>query len=424
MWTVSADTVRGQAGRPYNVRMNRDYTPFLDRIAARQDSMRDTVIELANVNSGSFNAEGVNRVGERLIALYASLAPSVESIAVEPFRSTTNAGTRFERPLGRAVRLRQRPEAPVQVFLCGHLDTVYGADHAFQSVRHLDEDTLHGPGVADLKGGLVAMHAALDALEHSPWRESIGWEVLFNPDEEIGSQGSAPLLAEAAARHRFGLIYEPSFPDGHLAGARKGSGNFDLVVRGRAAHAGREHHLGRNAIRAGADFVSALDALNGQREGVTINPGYIHGGGALNVVPELAVVKFNVRTSSADDERWMLDHIEALVAGLQARDGIGAELHGGFTRPPKPHAGATARLAELIADCGRTLGIDLEFKPTGGCCDGNNLAALGLPNIDNLGVVGGKIHSDEEYMRISSLTERAQLSALLLLRLASGEISL
>ncbi|MGH8457343.1 MAG: hydrolase, partial [Stenotrophobium sp.] len=323
---------------------------------------------------------------------------------------------------GNALRLRKRADAPLKIFLCGHMDTVFGPDHHFQTARQADADILHGPGVADLKGGMLVMFLALSALERSEYRERIGWEVLFNPDEEIGSQSSAPLLMEAARRNHFGLVYEPAFEDGNLAAARKGSGNFDVIVHGRAAHAGREPQLGRNAIRACADFIGALDALNGQREGVTINPGYVRGGGALNIVPELCVFQFNVRTAQAADECWMQEQLDVLLGRIRQREGFSVELRGSFTRPPKIFDAANQKLANLIGDCGKKLGLDLQFKPTGGCCDGNNLAAAGLPNIDNLGVAGGAIHSDREFMKISSLAERGKLSALLLLRLASGEL--
>jgi glutamate carboxypeptidase len=299
---------------------------------------------------------------------------------------------------------------------------VIGSEHPFQTPRLEGDERMHGPGVADLKGGMLVMYLALAALERSPWREQIGWEVLWNPDEEIGSQSSAPLLAEAAGRNAFGLIYEPAYPDGGLASARKGSGNFDLVVRGRAAHAGRDPHLGRNAIRAAADFIAALDRLNGTRQDLTINPGYVRGGGALNIVPDTCVFKFNVRTSAPGDECWMQEQLDRLLQQAR-REGIEFELRGGFTRPPKAFAGKTERLAGLLTDCGRELGITLPFRPTGGCCDGNNLAAHGLPNIDNLGVVGGEIHSEREYMLLGSLPQRAKLSALLLLKLASGALN-
>lgn len=400
--------------------MKREYQAPLEWIDTQTPRLRDELLALSNLNSGSFNAAGVNAVGERLKGLFAPLSAQAEVLPVAPYRSTADDGSLKERPLGNAVRLRQRPEAPLQVFLCGHLDTVFASDHPFQKAVQRDDDTLHGPGVADLKGGFLVMLLALQALERSPWKDRIGWEVLMNPDEEIGSRSSAPLLAEAAKRNHFGLVYEPAFPDGNLASARKGSGNFDVIVKGRAAHAGRDHHLGRNAIRAAADFISALDALNGQRGELTINPGYVRGGGALNIVPDTCVFKFNVRTSEPADECWMQEQLDLLLTRAR-REGIHFELRGGFTRPPKLFDTKTQRLAGMIADCGRSLGLDLQFKPTGGCCDGNNLAAHGLPNIDNLGVCGGEIHSDREFMRISSLPERAKVSALLLLRLASGE---
>lgn len=399
------------------------YRSYLGWIDQQTPEMRDELLRLSNLNSGSYNAAGVGAVADRLSVLFAPLGAVTERIALAAHCQSTDSGDTREHALGPALRLRMRPEAPLQVFLGGHMDTVFPVDSPFQKAQISGDDRLHGPGVADLKGGMLVMLLALSALERSPWRERIGWELLFNPDEEIGSQSSAPLLAEAARRNHFGLVYEPSLPSGDLAGARKGSGNFEVIVRGRAAHAGRDFAAGRNAIRAAADFVQSLDELNGRCGELTINPGYIHGGGALNTVADLCITRFNVRTTLPSDETWMLAQLDELLAGLNARDGISAELRGGFTRPPKPFHDRHRRLAGLIGDCGGALGLDLAFHPTGGCCDGNNLAAHGLPNIDNLGVVGAEIHSDREWMRLSSLPERARLSALLLLRLARGELS-
>jgi glutamate carboxypeptidase len=137
----------------------------------------------------------------------------------------------------------------------------------------------------------------------------------------------------------------------------------------------------------------------------------------------LCVLKFNVRTSGEDDACWLHEQLELLLTRFNAREGYAVELRGGFTRPAKPFDARQQRLAGMVAACGRALALDLQFQPTGGCCDGNNLHAAGLPNVDTLGVVGGEIHSEREWMRISSLTERARLSALLLLRLADGEMA-
>jgi glutamate carboxypeptidase len=392
-------------------------------IHAKIPRLREELLALAAINSGSFNADGVNAVSQRLHAFFAPLGATAEWIDVPAYRATDDRGDWRVRPLGRALRLRKRPEAPLRVFLGGHMDTVFAVDHPFQRVQATGDDRLNGPGVADLKGGLLVLWTALDALEQHPQCELIGWEVLFNPDEEIGSRSSAPLLAEAAGRNHFGLVFEPAYADGGMAGTRKGSGNFDIIVRGRAAHAGRNPEDGRNAIALASELAVALHAVNGQREGLTLNVGYVHGGGALNIVPDLSILKFNVRTSQASDEGWLQETVDALLDKARQRDGYALELRGGFTRPPKPVTPAITHLQGLLADCGRQVGIDLAFRPTGGCCDGNNLAAHGLPNVDTLGVVGGDIHSDREWMRVSSLAERGAVSALLLTRLANGELS-
>jgi glutamate carboxypeptidase len=341
-------------------------------------------------------------------------------IPVEPYERLGPDGTTHTTPLGDALLIRKRPEAPLQIFLCGHMDTVFAVDHSFQQVKWLDDETLNGPGVTDLKGGLMVMLKALQAFERSPWAEQIGWQILFNPDEEIGSPGSAPLIAQIAKEVDLGLIYEPSFPDGNLAGSRKGSGNFSILVTGRSAHAGREHHLGRNAIRAMCDFIAALDDLNNQRDSITINPGLIHGGSSVNAVPDTCTAHFNIRIETPEDESWCMQQIEPLLQAINRRDGIHIHMKGGFGRKPKLLSPENIQLFELVKTCGADLGMNLQWLPTGGCCDGNNLASAGVPNIDTLGVVGGAIHSSDEFLKVSSLTTRAKLSALLLMTLATS----
>jgi glutamate carboxypeptidase len=397
------------------------FDPWLDWLNDRQATMVETTIRLAEINSGSLNAAGVDAVGTALVELCQPLGGQVERLAVAPYTLITPDGEQAHCPLGHAIRIRKRPEAPFQVYLGGHLDTVYAPDHPFQQVRRLDDNRLNGPGVTDLKGGLLVMINALLAFERTPWAEQLGWEILLNPDEEIGSPSSAVLIAEAARRVDVGLIYEPCMPDGSLAGARKGSGNFSVVVQGRAAHAGREHHLGRNAIRALCDYIAALDRLNGQREGVTINPGFIHGGGAVNTVPDRAMARFNIRIEQSEDESWCLQQLQRLGGDINQREGIQLQLYGQFGRKPKVLSQANLELFRLASRCGEELGLPLAWQPSGGCCDGNNLAAAGVPNIDTLGVQGGAIHSSDEYLCVDSLVPRAKLSALLLMQLAADE---
>ena len=263
------------------------------------------------------------------------------------------------------------------------------------------------------------MLAALEAFERHPDKDRVGWRVLLSPDEEIGSLASAPHLAGLAAHAHVGLTYEPALADGALASSRKGSGNFSVLVRGRAAHAGRDFASGRNAIVAAARIADSLDELNGLRDGVTVNVARIDGGGPSNMVPDVAVIRFNVRLPSPDDMRW----IEAAVRDrLTVGEGLTAELHGGFTRPPKPVNAAQQALFTAAREAGSLVGVDLGWKPSGGVCEGNNLFAAGLPNLDTLGVRGGDIHSEQEHAWPESFAERTRLSAAILCKLASGDI--
>ncbi len=399
------------------------YQPSLGQIAAAQPAMVERVMTWSAINSGSFNGAGLARMAQLLEAEFGALAETSERIPLAPMQRVTQQGHLESVPLNDILRFRTRPNAPIQVLLVGHYDTVFGAEHAFQTPR-IEGDTIIGPGAADLKGGLVVMLEALRALEASPWKDHLGWEVLLNPDEEIGSPGSGPLLMEAAKHHHLGLVYEPAMADGVLAGARKGSGNFTWVVRGRAAHAGRDVAAGRNAIVALAELTGKLAAQHGARPELTINPGVIYGGTVVNTVPDLAQLSFNIRMQRPEDMAWAEGMMAEIAATLESREGFALERHGRFTRPPKPLTPGILHLFDLLKDCGQQLDIPISHRPSGGVCDGNNLAAAGLPNVDTLGVVGGNLHSDQEFMVVSSLKERAQLSALLLLRLASGELTL
>jgi glutamate carboxypeptidase len=248
----------------------------------------------------------------------------------------------------------------------------------------------------------------------------MGWDVLINSDEEIGSPASGSLFKEVAHRYQAALVYEPAMtPKGTLAKNRKGSGKLTLVATGRAAHAGRAFDEGRNAICYLAEAVTAVHALNGQRNGVTINVGKIAGGEALNVVPDKAVAQLDIRISLPEDEIWVRNELNKIIRQLERPD-YSLSVHGTFGRPVKRVCSATERLFHRIQKTGEALGLTIDWKDSGGCCDGNNLAHYGLPVLDTLGVRGGNIHSSDEYILLDSLSERAALSALLLIDLAQG----
>ena len=393
----------------------------LDHVAAREAAIVGRAVEWANVNSGSRNAPGLARM---LDLLETAAAPLAAHVARLPTAGSTNVGDDGlvrEEAHADALRIRQRPDAPVQVVMTGHYDTVFPADSAFQSVTTRPDGALNGPGVADMKGGISVMLAAREAFETRPDRDRVGWTVLLSPDEEIGSPASAPLLAELGARGHVGMTYEPALADGTLAGARKGSGNYHLIVTGKAAHAGRAFEEGANAVAGAAIVAARLHSLNGQREGVTVNVARIAGGGPLNVVADNAVVRFNVRVPDAQASAWISETVRR-IADEPPFPGLTMDLHGGMTRPPKPMDAGQTALFEAVRETGALLGQTIAWKPSGGVCEGNNLHAAGLPNIDTLGVLGGDIHSDQEFAWPASFVERGQLSALILCKIASGEI--
>ena len=393
----------------------------LDHIAAREADIIGRTLDWAEVNSGSRNAAGLNTMLDLLEAQARRLPAEVTRLPTQGSVTVGDDGAVETLAHADALQITARPEAPVQVVLTGHYDTVFPADSRFQTIVTRPDGALNGPGVADMKGGISVLMAALEAFETHPDRANVGWTVLLSPDEEIGSPASAPLLAQLGAAGHVGMTYEPALADGTMAGARKGSGNFHLIVTGRAAHAGRAFHEGANAIAGAAIIAAALHALNGRREGVTVNVAKISGGGALNVVADNAVVRFNVRVPDAQGAAWITDAV-AEIAATPPFEGLTLDLHGGMTRPPKPMDASQTALFDAVRQTGALLGQTIAWSPSGGVCEGNNLHAAGLPNIDTLGVRGGDIHSDQEFAWPDSFVERAQLSALILCKIASGEI--
>jgi glutamate carboxypeptidase len=387
---------------------------------ATAEPMLAQVENWACVNSGSRNLEGLGTIGARLAGAFADLPGEIAMREPTPVEAIDAAGKTYEVPHGKNLHLTVRPDAPVQLLLTGHMDTVFPIDHPFQTLTWLEPGTvLGGPGVADMKGGIAVMLAALKAIEASSAAGVLGFEVVINSDEEVGSLGSAALIAQAAQGKRAALTFEPSaLPDGTLAGARPGSGNFAFTVHGKSAHAGRNPEEGRNALIAAADLAIRLKAAVGP--GLKVNPAKIDGGSPNNVVPDLSVLRVNIRPDTLDDQARAQQLIDALVAAVAKEHDVRISTHGHFARPPKPMTPEIETLFGLVQQAGADLGQSIGWKSTGGVCDGNNIAACGVPVIDTMGVRGGSIHSMEEYLIVDSLAERAALSALTILRLAEG----
>ncbi len=383
---------------------------------ANSEPMLAQVLEWSAINSGSRNLAGLEAIAGVLGDAFAPLPGSLTLVDPKPVEAVGSAGAVHSIEHGKHLHLTVRPEAPLQMLFTGHMDTVFAVDHPFQSTQWLDDTTLGGPGVADMKGGIAIMLAALKAIEHSAMAAGLGYEVVINSDEEVGSLSSADLLAQAARGKRAALTYEPAaLPDGTLAGARPGSGNFAITIHGRAAHAGRNPEDGRNAVLAASDLALRLAKARGPR--LSINPSRIEGGSPTNVVPDIAILRVNMRPATPEDQLRAQAIVDSSIAMVAAEHDVTIHLHGGFSRPPKPLSPAAEALFELVKRAGADLGQAIRWEPTGGVCDGNNIAACGVPVVDTMGVRGGKIHSMEEYLLVDSLAERAALSALTILRL-------
>lgn len=397
---------------------------YLKWIEYQYPQMIALVEKWVNINSFSDHLTGLAEMAAVLAEDFNVLEGETELISLGSRLTVGPKGDQLESPLGQALRIRKRPSAPIQVLLGGHMDTVFSPTCCFQRAKRLDEETLRGPGAADLKGGLAIILKALEALEQTDDASKIGWEILINPDEEIGSPGSTPLFKEAASRHHVGLIFEPSFADGAFVSARKGSANYTIVVRGKSAHAGRDFSKGRSSIYAIAHIIREIEEFIPSNEETTINVGHIEGGGPVNIVPDLAICRVNIRSSTNEDLFTTKAMIEQIIDRCRQREGIQIHLNEDYARLPKPFDHKTQQLFHLYRSCAEKLMLPFLTRESGGVCDGNILSAAGLPTIDSIGAIGGRLHTDEEYLILPSLVERAKLTALFLFRLAKGEITL
>jgi glutamate carboxypeptidase len=396
--------------------LSADEATALAGLDGQRDAMLARILTWSAINSGSRNLSGLGDMAALLAAQFEQLGAHARLCDPAPVTAINADGREMPLAHGRNLHASIRPDAPLRVLLTGHMDTVFAADHPFQTCRWIDADTLNGPGTADMKGGIAVMLAALTAFETTPLAPQLGWDVIINSDEEVSSPGSTPLLVATAATCHLGLTYEPALPDGTLAGARKGSGNFSAAITGRAAHAGREPEKGRNALLAAADLALRLKALTA--EDLSVNPAKIDGGGPNNIVPDQAVLRWNMRPATPAAQARADAAIAALITEIAATHEVSIHRHGSFARPPKPMDANQQRLFHLVRDCGTAIGLPISWRDTGGVCDGNNIAATGLAVVDTLGPRGGAIHSSDEFLCVDSLEERARLSTLLLMRLA------
>lgn len=373
----------------------------------------DLLVRWCEQNSGSTNREGLERMRLLLKESFGAI-PGVEVEEV----ALADSGRKI-------LSVVQRPEAQLTVLCSGHYDTVYDAAHPFQKCSVDEDGRLHGPGTADMKGGLAVMLAALETFEATPEATNLGWQVLLTPDEEIGSIASRQLILDSARRHKLALVFEPARGNGDLVKSRMATGTFKAVCKGRAAHAARVPNEGRNAIVALCEFVLGVHALPSKIPGILVNVGAIRGGGPVNIVPDRAETDINIRIGRKADRAHVNDHLAALAATINEREGLQLVVEGSIERQPKECGPVEQRLFEAWKAAGAELGqAPFGWQHSGGGSDGNLLSEAGLPNLDGVGIVGDHLHSDKEYCELGSLLDRASIAALVLHRLAVGGLPL
>jgi glutamate carboxypeptidase len=372
-------------------------------IAAHAATMEKQLAELVEENSFTDNREGGNRVA-RLLAQYFA-GPDLVCDA-KPSR-------RFADHL---VFCTHAPGPPIA--LVGHLDTVFPPG-VFEGFRR-DGELARGPGVLDMKGGLVVVGTALAALGELGLLGEIPLRFVIVSDEEVGSPEGQKIIAEAAAGATMGLVFEAGRAADAVVTRRKGTGSITVTARGRAAHAGNAHEQGINAIWAISRFIDRAQSLTDYARGTTVSVGRIEGGQGRNTVPDSARAEIDIRfTSSAEAERLMArlaeeaDGVAASVAGSRV------EVSGGISRLPLERSAASASLYAAYAACARACGLgDGEAPLSGGGSDANTLSALGIPCIDALGPRGAGFHTKEEHIELATLVPKAE--ALTRFLLAAG----
>ena len=365
----------------------------------QQAWLLDTIDALVTLESPTDDKAAVDLCGVELSRRLVDLGGRVSQIAA------TGAGNHLRAEFSSGSR---------QILLLGHFDTVWPVGQLERMPHSRDGDRLQGPGVFDMKAGIaLGMLATRALLEIAPPNDT-RIVMLWTTDEETGSRTSRALLETEARTSDAVLVLEPALPGGALKTSRKGCGEYEIVVRGEAAHAGLDPGKGVSAIRELARQILAIETLQDLTSGVSVNVGVIEGGSRPNVVAAEARARIDARALSMADA----DRIDAAIRGLSPHlEGARLEVRGGFDRPPMERTAGVARLYEVAQAAGADLGQTIAEGAAGGGSDGNFCAALGVPTLDGLGAIGGGAHADHEFVLVDTMIDRAQLVAAIVAQL-------
>jgi len=366
---------------------------------------------MVNVDCGSFTKEGVNAIADQCQARFEAGRWKVDRIPHVP--------TGAEPQLGDLVIGRLDGAGGPHVLMIGHTDTVFEPGTAAERPFRIEGDRATGPGVSDMKGGLLIGFFAVEVLREAGFDGFGSITYICNPDEEIGSPFSRPHIRQAATNADVAFVLEGARENGDVVSARKGVSDFRIEILGRAAHAGVEPERGRSAILEAAHKVIALHELNGRWPGVTVNAGVIEGGTRPNVVAERCVLRVDVRSPQEDTLAAAEAEVSRIADATTVPDVL-VDLEASGWHRPMEKSEAGARLAALAIEVARDVGFELHDAATGGASDANTTSAVGVPTLDGLGPVGGDDHGPREWIDLTSVVPRISLLAGIVSRLGTS----
>ena len=373
---------------------------IMEYIDAHSEDMVSSLQKIVDIDSGSYTKAGIDQVGEIMAAWLREIGMEVQII--------------YQDNLGCNLIARRQGRGQKKLLLVGHLDTVFDEGTVHERPFEIRGDRAYGPGVADMKGGLISTLFALAALWDSGWDRFAEVTVIMNGDEEIGSHTSEEIFVKEGKRADAAFVMEPGRADGSVVSARKGVGGYEVIISGKAAHAGVEPEKGASAIEELAHKILDIHRLTDYSKGTTLNVGVIKGGTRGNVVAESAYAKVDLRVKTKEEG----ERIQAAVNAIGADAIVGGtetKILGGLSRPPMVKDDGVEMLCGIVQEAAALAGFDVTDTATGGGSDGNFVAALGTPVVDGMGPVGGLVHSDQEYMELKTLTERCKMLALAIL---------
>lgn len=375
----------------------------MEYIKSNEQSMLQLIETLVNIDSGSYNKEGIDHVGQILSDEYEKMGFTIDR--------------KHNKDHGDNLVIQHKDAGDTSILVIAHMDTVFPDGTAAERPFTIKDGRAYGPGVIDMQSSLVTLLYAVKALYEANDESYKNVTIILNSDEEIGSPTSRGLIEELSEGKQYALVMEPARANGAIVSARRGGGGYTLTVKGKAAHSGVAPEDGISAIEELAHKIVKLESLNDHANGIAINVGIIEGGAATNMIPDEAIAQIDVRIAKQEQAKVVEQQIEDICATPDV-EGTELTLEGGINRPPLELNERNNQLLQTVKEVGASIGLTVKDVHTGGGSDASFPSALGVATIDGLGPVGGELHNENEYLEVDTLTERCALLAKLMSKLS------